>query len=803
MMRHTVHLGTLTVMIMCLIPSLLSATATPPATIVSRLREMNPFKKNTLKTPARLLLACTPLAAIALLLWRKQKHTTPTLSAPTGLALAPTTDTNHQPVGEIPRFFDAQKQPIIQEQITALIKVPTVDYSPIARTQLAKKPEATEFEQKLLNEVTHQLAAAELERQQVRLENAANDEKEGANTTTTTTIEEPCIEEEQRQTIATQDAQQAEIEEKKAIELESERRAAIVAQEAAQESVVRELAERQAQHNRIANEKATKLTSGFKMMIARKQYRDHHAAIAAEKERLAREQAKKEAELLRVAAEAAEAAALERRQIEQEKAARSLKAEQERRVQQMALFATRAKEWLARKQQERELAAHRRINEQATKLTYGFKTLIAQKKYKDRQAAIVAEKERLAREHAKKEAATAAALEQQRIEQEKNAAIEAERQHREAAITAEKERARAVAQAAAQAKERQRKEAEKAAQELKAEQERLAAIAAHEKEIQRQEAEKAKKEADVLTARQQQEAAEALATAECKRKEAAAIEVTRARERTEKALKQLRHQQKKADKKEHLRQIQEHIRQRLKSIENNEAMLNNFIEPYIPGRRELTTIELKALNTLFNEISRLEFKVITTTVASKLMPLALINARTSSKKTMLYHEVVANCMACITSPGTDLGEVLKSLPGYRTLYLEPSIREMVAVKAMLAKIVEFGPCLGLYYLAPEHLASIITANGVHLASTDANIRFPLAYEIEKLYLETIRAMPKEELLNLEPWLTVTKGLSRQQTTKRELHQPAIDRALKLIREEIVKRLNSEPVHALQKQEELV
>lgn len=855
----------LTIVVMCLMPSPLSATPTDPVSIVSRLREMNPFKKNALNPTGRLLLACTPLALIGLLAWRKEKHV-PTLTTPSmTLALAPSSELYHTPVIDMPTLCIVQEQPTFREQLITPIKLPTIKYAHDVRTELPKMPQINELEQKLAHEVKHQLAvAATFEHQEATLESAATHEKEATDAPTTAAKEEPHIEQEQTkkliltpkrrsarkkrhkknksttQATAQRETQQAEMEQKKVIELETERLATIAAQEkehrhqetekaamalkVQQQLIMHELAERQrqAQHDHKANEQATKLISGFKMLVTRKKYKAQlqEKTAALETEQLA----------------AIAAQEKEYQRQEAEKAARALKAEQERRAQQMALFATTAKEWLTLKRREKEAAAQAahdlKINEQAIRLTHGFKTLIAHKKYRDHQAAIASEKERLAREQAEKKAGllrvaaeaaeAAAALERERIEQEKSMKLETERlttlaaqeearRRQEAAITAEKEREQAAAQAAAQEKERQRKETEKSSRALKAERERLAAIAVHEKEIQRQEAEKAQEEAretERLKKAQEQMARqraeeEERAAQEKTRQEAAAIEAARARERAEKALKQLRHKEKKADKKEHLRQIQEHIRQRLKSIKDDEAKLSDFIEPYAPDSRKLTTIELKALDTLFNEIAALEPRIKAAQVTSSLMLRALINAKVSSKKTALYYKIIANCMTCITYPGTDLGAVLKSLPGYRTLYLEPSIREMVVIKAMLAKVAEFGPCLGLYDLAPEHLASIITANGVYLGSTDANIRFPLACEIESLYNDIIRAMPKEELSELQFWLTGTKGLSHQQQAKRVLHQPAIDRALKLIREEVVRHIASEPVCSPRKQEELV
>ena len=305
-------------------------------------------------------------------------------------------------------------------------------------------------------------------------------------------------------------AEQAEVQRQAAIRAEQER---IAAQQAEQQRIAAEQAEAQRQAALRAEQERIAAQQAEQQRIAAEQAEaQRQAALKAEQERIAAQQAEQQ----RIAAEQAEA---------QRQAA--LKAEQDRIAAQQAEQQRIAAEQAEAQRQASLKAEQERIAAQQAEQ----QRIAAEQAEAQRQAALRAEQERIAAQQAEQQRIAAEQAEAQRqaalkaererilaqqAEEERLAAEEAARQRAEAAAKAEAER-----QAALKA-EQERIAAEQAKAEreaaIKAEQER---IAAEQAEIARQAAIKEEQErlaAEQLAKEEAEAAAKAQAEAEAKAK---------------------------------------------------------------------------------------------------------------------------------------------------------------------------------------------------------------------------------------------------------------------------------------------
>ena len=242
-------------------------------------------------------------------------------------------------------------------------------------------------------------------------------------------------------------AEQAEAQRQAALKAEQER---IAAQQAEQQRIAAEQAEAQRQAALKAEHERIAAQQAEQQRIAAEQAEaQRQAALKAEQERIAAQQAEQQ----RIAAEQAEA---------QRQAA--LKAERERILAQQAEEERLAAEEAAR--QRAEAAAKAEAERQAA-IKAEQERIAAEQAEAQRQAALKVEQERIAAEKAKAERETAIKAEQERIaaqqaEIARQAAIK-EEQERLAAEQLAKEEAEAAAKAQAEAEAKAKAEAEAAA----------------------------------------------------------------------------------------------------------------------------------------------------------------------------------------------------------------------------------------------------------------------------------------------------------------------------------------------------
>ena len=280
-------------------------------------------------------------------------------------------------------------------------------------------------------------------------------------------------------------AEQAEAQRQAALRAEQER---IAAQQAEQQRIAAEQAEAQRQAALKAEQERIAAQQAEQQRIAAEQAEaQRQAALKAEHERIAAQQAEQQ----RIAAEQAEAQRQAALRAEQERIAaqqaeqQRIAAEQAEAQRQAALKAERER-ILAQQAEEERLAAEEAARQRAE---------AAAKAEAERQAALKAEQERIAAEQAKAEREAAIKAEQERIAAEqaeiaRQAAIK-EEQERLAAEQLVKEEAEAAAKAQAEAEEKAKAEAEAKAK-AKAQAEAEAAAKA-----QAEAEEKAKVEANV------------------------------------------------------------------------------------------------------------------------------------------------------------------------------------------------------------------------------------------------------------------------------------------------------------------
>ena len=280
-------------------------------------------------------------------------------------------------------------------------------------------------------------------------------------------------------------AEQAEAQRQAALRAEQER---IAAQQAEQQRIAAEQAEAQRQAALKAEQERIAAQQAEQQRIAAEQAEaQRQAALKAEQDRIAAQQAEQQ----RIAAEQAEAQRQAALRAEQERIAaqqaeqQRIAAEQAEAQRQAALKAERER-ILAQQAEEERLAAEEAARQRAE---------AAAKAEAERQAALKAEQERIAAEQAKAEREAAIKAEQERIAAEqaeiaRQAAIK-EEQERLAAEQLVKEEAEAAAKAQAEAEEKAKAEAEAKAK-AKAQAEAEAAAKA-----QAEAEEKAKVEANV------------------------------------------------------------------------------------------------------------------------------------------------------------------------------------------------------------------------------------------------------------------------------------------------------------------
>ena len=315
-------------------------------------------------------------------------------------------------------------------------------------------------------------------------------------------------------------AEQAEAQRQAALKAEQER---IAAQQAEQQRIAAEQAEAQRQAALKAEQERIAAQQAEQQRIAAEQAEaQRQAALKAEQERIAAQQAEQQ----RIAAEQAEAQRQAALKAEQERIA----AQQEEQ-QRIAAEQAEAQRQAALKAEQERIAAQQAEQQRIAAEQAEAQRQAALKAERERILAQQAEEERLAAEEAARQRAEAAAkaeAERQaalKVEQERIAAEQAEAQ-RQAALKAEQERiaaeqAEAQRQAALKA-EQERIAAEQAKAEreaaIKAEQER---IAAQQAEIARQAAIKEEQErlaAEQLAKEEAEAAAKAQAEAEAKDK---------------------------------------------------------------------------------------------------------------------------------------------------------------------------------------------------------------------------------------------------------------------------------------------
>ena len=280
-------------------------------------------------------------------------------------------------------------------------------------------------------------------------------------------------------------AEQAEAQRQAALRAEQER---IAAQQAEQQRIAAEQAEAQRQAALKAEQERIAAQQAEQQRIAAEQAEaQRQAALKAEQDRIAAQQAEQQ----RIAAEQAEAQRQAALRAEQERIAaqqaeqQRIAAEQAEAQRQAALKAERER-ILAQQAEEERLAAEEAARQRAE---------AAAKAEAERQAALKAEQERIAAEQAKAEREAAIKAEQERIaaqqaEIARQAAIK-EEQERLAAEQLAKEEAEAAAKAQAEAEAKAKAEAEAKAK-AKAQAEAEAAAKA-----QAEAEEKAKVEANV------------------------------------------------------------------------------------------------------------------------------------------------------------------------------------------------------------------------------------------------------------------------------------------------------------------
>ena len=249
-------------------------------------------------------------------------------------------------------------------------------------------------------------------------------------------------------------AEQAEAQRQAALKAEQER---IAAQQAEQQRIAAEQAEAQRQAALKAEQDRIAAQQAEQQRIAAEQAEaQRQAALKAEQERIAAQQAEQQ----RIAAEQAEAQRQAALRAEQERIAaqqaeqQRIAAEQAEAQRQAALKAERER-ILAQQAEEERLAAEEAARQRAE---------AAAKAEAERQAALKAEQERIAAEQAKAEREAAIKEEQERIAAEqaeiaRQAAIK-EEQERLAAEQLAKEEAEAAAKAQAEAEAKAKAEAE-------------------------------------------------------------------------------------------------------------------------------------------------------------------------------------------------------------------------------------------------------------------------------------------------------------------------------------------------------
>ena len=320
----------------------------------------------------------------------------------------------------------------------------------------------------------------------------------------------------EQQRISQQQAEQQRAAQQAALRAEQER---IAAQQAEQVRIAE--AQRQA-----AEQERLRVQEEQRRIAAEQAEAQHQAALKAEQERIAAQQAEQQ----RIAAEQAEAQRQAALKAEQERIAaqqaeqQRIAAEQAEAQRQAALKAERER-ILAQQAEEERLAAEEAARQRAE---------AAAKAEAERQAALKAEQERIAAEQAEAQRQAALKAEQERIaaqqaEQQRIAAEQAEAQ-RQVALKAEQERiaaeqAKAEREAAIKAEQERiaAEQAEMARQAaIKEEQERLAA-----EQLAKEEAEaaaKAQAEAEEKAKAEAEAAAKAQAEAEAKAKAEANVQ---------------------------------------------------------------------------------------------------------------------------------------------------------------------------------------------------------------------------------------------------------------------------------------
>ena len=305
-------------------------------------------------------------------------------------------------------------------------------------------------------------------------------------------------------------AEQAEVQRQAALRAEQER---IAAQQAEQQRIAAEQAEAQRQAALRAEQERIAAQQAEQQRIAAEQAEaQRQAALKAEQERIAAQQAEQQ----RIAAEQAEAQRQAALKAEQDRIA-AQQAEQQRIAAEQA----EAQRQAALKAEQERIAAQQAEQQRIAAEQAEAQRQAALRAEQERIAAQQAEQQRIAAEQAEAQRQAALKAERERIlaqqaEEERLAAEEAARQRAEAAAKAEAER-----QAALKA-EQERIAAEQAKAEreaaIKAEQER---IAAEQAEIARQAAIKEEQErlaAEQLAKEEAEAAAKAQAEAEAKAK---------------------------------------------------------------------------------------------------------------------------------------------------------------------------------------------------------------------------------------------------------------------------------------------
>jgi len=270
------------------------------------------------------------------------------------------------------------------------------------------------------------------------------------------------------------------------------------------------------------------------------------------------------------------------------------------------------------------------------------------------------------------------------------------------------------------------------------------------------------------------------------RRHALAQETALALERYKKELELLHIRKKELKREKQLKKITDLIRQGLLvATSGDKATIKAFIAPYIPGTKQLKSLELKTIEILIAEIENTPERLTAVEALTHSMPIALLRAKVSSKRIDSYHKVIQQCMSCVACPGNDLSALVDALPGYHTMYLEPPFLSRLSIQAILARITHEKNTLDVYGLSPLHLARIITANGVDLRIKESfEKNFVCARTIECHCAALIEHLSEKELLELQSLLQDEKGLTRNQQNKRSLEVDQIGRMLTIITKEL-------------------